>query len=166
MSIRTRTTAAMLAAAAAIAAATAIPGLTGAQTTGEREITVRMKVRSGAQLQHRKNAKGDKLATGDAVLTRLAMFSPDGAALGSAYSECTNVGAKAGVFNAVLQCVQTYRFKDGQIVTAGVAKFSQLENLSIPIVGGSGAYRSASGSVGAGKPVKGFDSVDVLHLDG
>jgi hypothetical protein len=56
MSIRTRTTAAMLAAAAAIAAATAIPGLTGAQTTGEREITVRMKVRSGAQIQHRKNA--------------------------------------------------------------------------------------------------------------
>jgi hypothetical protein len=34
----------------------------------------------------------------------------------------------------MLQCVQTYRFKDGQIVTAGVVKFSQLENLTIPIV--------------------------------
>jgi hypothetical protein len=44
-------------------------------------------------------------------------------------------------------------------------KFSQLENLSIPIVGGSGAYRGASGVVSTGKPVKGFDSVDVLRLD-
>jgi hypothetical protein len=112
-----------------------------------------------------KNAKGDKLATGDAVFTRLAMSSPDGAALGSAYTECTNVGAKAGAINATPQCVQTYRFKNGQIVTAGVVKFSQLENLSIPIVGGSGAYRGASGVVSTGKPVKGFDSVDVLRLD-
>jgi hypothetical protein len=166
MTIRTRTTVALLAGTAAIAAATAIPGLTGAQTIGEREITVRMKVRSGAQIQHRQNAKGDKLATGDAVFTRLAMSSPDGAALGSAYTECTNVGAKAGAFDATLQCVQTYRFKNGQIVTAGVVELSQREHLSIPIVGGSGEYRSASGFVGAGKPVKGFDSVDVLHLDG
>jgi hypothetical protein len=38
--------------------------------------------------------------------------------------------------------------------------------LSIPIVGGSGAYRGASGQLTAGEPVEGFDSVDILHLDG
>jgi hypothetical protein len=166
MSIGTRTTAAALVAGAAIAAITVIPALTDAQTNGAREITVRMKVRGGAQIQHRRSARGDRLAPGDAVLTRLAMFSPDGAALGSAYSECVNVGAKADALKATLQCAQTYKFKDGQIVTVGVVRFSQLKNLSVAIVGGSGAYRGASGFLTAGKPVKRFDSVDVLHLDG
>ena len=166
MSIGTRVTAAVLAAGAAIAAVTVIPALTDAQTNGAREITVRMKVRGGAQVQHRRSARGDRLAPGDVVLTRLAMLSPDGAALGSAYSECVNVGAKADPFKATLQCAQTYKFKDGQIVTVGVVRFSQLKNLSVAIVGGSGAYRGASGHVTAGESVKGFDSVDVLHLDG
>jgi hypothetical protein len=54
MRIRTWTTAAVLAAAAAIAVVTAIPAHIGAQTTGEREITVRMKVRAGAQIRARR----------------------------------------------------------------------------------------------------------------
>jgi hypothetical protein len=149
----------------AIAAATAIPALTGAQTSAAQEITVRMKVRGGTEIHHGKRAKSDKLATGDAVLVRLKMFSPGGDPLGSAYTECVNVGAKASGIKATLQCVQTYNFKDGQIVTAGVARFSELENLSIPIVGGSGTYRGARGHLTAGEPVEGFDSVDVLHLD-
>src|SRR5688572_4485182 len=95
MGIGTRATAAVLFAGAAIAAVTVIPALTDAQTNGAREITVRMKVRWGAQVQHRGSARGDRLAPGDTVLTRLAMLSPDGAALGSAYSECVNVGATA-----------------------------------------------------------------------
>jgi hypothetical protein len=165
MSTRTRTAAAAMVAVGAIAAVTAIPAMTGAQTSGAREITVRMKVRGGTEIHHTKRAGSDKLATGDAVLVRLKMFSPSGAALGSAYTECVNVGARVNSFKATLRCVQVYKFRDGQIVTAGVARFSQLENLSIPIVGGSGAYRGASGQLTAGEPVEGFDSVDVLHLD-
>ena len=52
-----------------------------------------------------------------------------------------------------------------QIVAAGVVKFAQLDGLSVPIVGGSGAYRGAAGPLTAGDPVKGFDRVDVLQLD-
>jgi hypothetical protein len=75
------------------------------------------------------------------------------------------IGSNKAARPHLVNCrVQTYRFKNGQVVTAGVVKFAQLENLSIPIIGGSGAYRSASGFVSAGKPVKGFLSVDVLHL--
>lgn len=165
MTTRTRTAAAAMVVVGAIAGATAIPALTGAQTSGAQDITVRMKVRSGTEIHHAKRTKGEKLATGDAVVIRLKMFSPSGAALGTAYTECVNVG-KAGGFGAPLQCMQTYNFRDGQIVTAGVVRFSQLKNLSIPIVGGSGAYRGASGHLTAGEPVEGFESVDVLHLDG
>lgn len=56
---------------------------------------------------------------------------------------------KAARPHLVNRRVQTSRFQNGQIVTAGVVKFSQLENLSIPIIGGSGAYRSASGFMSA-----------------
>ena len=162
MTTKTRATAA-LAVVAAIAAATAIPALTGAQTIDGRQITVRMKVTSGTPVQHGK--KGETLATGDSVLVRLKMTSPTGTALGTAYSECVNVGARAKGEQATLQCTQTYKFKDGQIVTTGVVKFSQLKNLAIPIVGGSGAYRGARGQLTDGVPVRGFDSVDILHLD-
>ena len=163
MTTKVRAAAVAIPVAAVIAAATAIPALTGAQTTDGREITVRMKVTSGAQAQH--GRKGEVLATGDAVLVRLKMTSPAGAALGTAYSECVNVGAPAKGEQAMLQCNQTYRFRDGQITTTGVVKFSQLEGLSIPITGGSGAYRGASGHLTLGAPVRGFDSVDILHLD-
>lgn len=163
MTNKTRTAATATAVVAAIAAATTIPALTGAQTTDGREIRVRMKVITGAQVQH--GRKGATLATGDSVLVRLKMTSPTGTALGTAYTECVNVGARAKGEQATLQCTQTYKFKDGQIVTAGVVKFSQLKNLSIPIVGGSGAYRGASGQLTDGAPVRGFDSVDILHLE-
>jgi hypothetical protein len=163
MRFRTRTAAALVA-VAAIAATTAIPAITGAQTTGAREMTVRMKVRAG-EMVHNGKAKGNRLATGDALLLRLAMSSPTGDALGSAHTHCVNVGPTASAENALLQCTQTYRFKDGQLVIAGVVRFSQLENLAMPIVGGSGAYRGATGQLSSGAPVKGFDSVDVLHLD-
>ena len=93
------------------------------------------------------------------------MTSPAGVALGTAYSECVNAGARAKGEQATLQCTQTYRFRDGQITTTGVVRFSQLDGLSIPITGGSGAYRGASGHLTLGPPVRGFDSVDVLHLD-
>ena len=163
MNTKTRISVAAMAAATALAAATAIPRLTDAQTTAEREITVRMKVTAGTQVQHGK--KAETLATGDAVVVRLKMTSPAGIALGTAYSECVNVGARAKGEQATLQCTQTYRFRDGQIVTTGVVRFSHLNGLTIPIVGGSGAYRGASGHLTLGPPVRGFDSVDIMHLD-
>jgi hypothetical protein len=161
MRFKSRITA--LAVAGAVAAAAAVPALTPAQTSGPRDVTVLMKVLNGNEVKH---GKGAKLATGDSLLIRLAVFDTGGTRIGSAYTDCTNVGAKARAENAVLQCTQTYRFRDGQLVMAGVVKFSALDDLEVPIIGGSGAYRGASGDVGSGEPVDGYDSVDVLHLDG
>jgi hypothetical protein len=147
---------------AAVGAA-AIPALTGAQTSGPRDMTVLMKVVNGAEVKH---GKGAKMATGDNLLIRLAMFDTDRKRIGSAYTDCTNVGPKTRAENALYQCTQTYKFRDGQIVISGLVKFTALEDLQIPIVGGSGAYRGASGHVGGGEPIEGYDSVDVLQLDG
>ena len=128
MSMRTQATAASMVVVAAIAAATAIPALTGAQTSGAREITVRMKVRGGTQIQHRKSTAGDTLAPGDAVLVRLSDVQPQWCRAGLCVQRVRQRRRqRPAPFNATLQCVQTYRFKDGQIVTAGVVRFSQLE---------------------------------------
>jgi hypothetical protein len=148
---------------AAVAAAAAIPALTGAQTTGARELTLRMKFQSGAEVRH---GGGRALATGDSLLVRLAVHDAAGARIGSAYTDCTNVGPRARAQRATLQCTQTYTLRDGQIVTTGIVSFSALDDVAIPIVGGSGAYRGARGHLTNGAPVQGFDSVDVLHIDG
>lgn len=165
MSKRARAAAATLILASGAAAAVAIPAMTGAQPDGERTITVRMKVVNGSTVQHRKRTGSDTLATGDGLLVRLTMHSPAGARIGSAYADCVNVGPRARAIRATLQCTQTYRFADGQIVTAGVVRFSRLEGLSVAVVGGSGAYSGARGELVSGKPAKGYASVDVLRLE-
>ena len=164
MTRRIRITA--IAAAGAVAcAAAAVPAFTGAQELGPRDVTVLMKVRGGHEVAHAKKPKG-KMAPGDQLIVRLAMFSTDGARLGSAYLSCVGVGKKAPAAVATQQCMQTYEFKDGQIVAAGIVRFNEIDKLSAAIVGGSGAHSGASGQVTSGAPVKGYDSVDVLHLEG
>jgi hypothetical protein len=149
---------------AAGAVAVAVPALSGAQATG-REITVHEKLSAETVVHRSKSAKGEKLATGDRVLTRQSMKGADGKRLGTLYTDCVNVGPKRNVFKAELQCEITYKFHDGQVVGAGVLQFSN-PTTSGAIVGGSGAYSGATGTIGAGKPAKSDDSVDVLHLAG
>jgi hypothetical protein len=50
-------------------------------------------------------------------------------------------------------------------VAAGVVTLSEPSG-RFPIVGGSGAYRGASGESVAGPPVQGYDTTEVMHLDG
>jgi len=164
---RTRTTAAVgLAVCAALASAAVIPSLGGAQAPAGTELTLKMKVIGAAHVKHGKKIKGDKLAPGDQLVIRLKAFTADGAPAGRTYTDCVNVGRKAPTAAATLQCTQTYDLADGQIVSAGVVRFTALENLKVPIVGGSGAYRGVRGEIGSGAPEQGFDSVDVLRFGG
>lgn len=153
---------------AALVALAAIPALTGAQGAGTRDITVVDKVRAVkfVHVQAEDSARGERLAPGDRVLTRQSLFDQDRRALGTLFTDCTNVGAAAQVFDATLQCTSTYRFRDGEVVSAGVVRLGAGPTTGFPIVGGSGAYRGAQGEVSASAPLKGYDSVDVLHLDG
>ena len=161
----TRSTRAVTAAAlAALAAGAAIPALTGAQAPGGREITVRDKVRSVKFIHAKASTKGDRLATGDRALTRQALFNTANKPIGTLFTDCVNLGPAAPVFKATLQCTGTYRFRDGQVVAAGLVSFKP--GAQTPIVGGTGAYSLARGEAEAGAPVKGYDSVDVLHLAG
>ena len=151
-------------ATSAVIAAT-VPALTGAQSPGPRDLTLRLKDGAGSLVQHGK-AKGARLAPGDSLVVRQAMYDTSDKRVGQNYIECTNVGAKATVERARLQCMATYALADGQIVAAGVFRMVEGAELNVAVVGGSGAYAGVSGSLTAGAPVQGYDSVDVLHLDG
>lgn len=83
---------------------------------------------------------------GDGVITRQAMTDARHKKLGTLNTDCKNIGTKAQVFKAALQCVTTHRFADGEIVAAGVATISD-PKASFPILGGSGAYTGASGTI-------------------
>lgn len=163
--MNTATRAAAGAALAALAAGAAIPALTGAQAPGGREITVRDKVRSVKLVHVKASAKGERLGTGDRALTRQALFDTANKPIGTLFTDCVNLGPTAPIFfKATLQCTVTYRFGDGQVVAAGLVSFKP--GARIPIVGGTGAYGSGRGELEVGGPVKGYDSVDVLHLAG
>jgi hypothetical protein len=153
------------AALAAVAAAAAIPALTSAQDATAREITVREKVKA-VQFVHHGAAQGEKLAMGDRVITRQALFDTSDRRIGTLHTDCVNTGAAAQVFQARLQCLSTYRLEDGQIVSAGTVRLADgPANPGFPIVGGGGAYRGASGEIRPGAPVEGYAGVDVLQLD-
>ncbi len=162
--MNTATRAVTAAALAALAAGAAIPALTGAQAPGGREITVREKVRSVKFVRAKASTKGDRLATGDRVVTRQALFDTANKPIGTLFTDCANLGLAAPVFKATLQCTVTYRFRDGQVVAAGQADLKP--GARVPIIGGTGAYSLARGEVQARAPVKGYDSVDVLRLAG
>lgn len=74
------------------------------------------------------------------------------------------MGDKATLFKATLACTGTYRLPGGSIVASGASPIAPGQKLAI--TGGTGSHRSASGEVEIAKPSKGYDSVDVLHLDG
>ena len=151
------------AALGAAALAGAIPALTAAQTTGGQDITVREQVlglkfvRSGAR------PHGDRLATGDRVVSRQAMFDAAGQRTGTLFTDCVNVGTTARVFSAHMQCTATYRFSAGELVAVGETRLGPSARLAI--AGGTGAYWSARGEVTTGARQGRYD-VDVIHLDG
>jgi hypothetical protein len=144
------------------AAAVAVPALTNAAPAAQT-ITVHEKVTGLGFVHHAKSTKGETLAPGDSVVTSQSMKNDAGTAVGSLYTNCTDVGRKAKVFKAKLSCQTTYVFKDGEVVAAGEVTISD-PAAALPIVGGSGAYTGASGVVNPGQPAKGDDSVDVLHI--
>lgn len=150
--------------AAVVAAALATSSLSCGQPSGTRQITVREKVRAVTFVHSTGSSRGERLATGDRVITTQALSDERGKRVGTLYADCANVGPPAEVFQAMLSCTATYRLADGDVVSEGVVRLGAGQAARAPIVGGTRAYRTARGEVTAGKPVKGYDSVDVLRV--
>src|SRR2546423_1881364 len=108
MSRSVRATAA--AALAALGTAAALPLMSSAGSPGARDVTVREKVRAVKFVHTSKSTRGEQLALGDRVITRQALFDEQDHAVGTFFTDCVNVGHRAPVFSATLQCTSIYRF--------------------------------------------------------
>lgn len=140
----------------------ALPALTGAQT-GARTITVQTKVVDIAKDDIAPKSKS-KVSLGDRLITRQTLYDAGKKALGTLYTDCSGAGPTKPIFGATLQCLVAYRLGDGQIVAAGTTRLTAGKPLAV--VGGTGAYAGARGSVRLTQPAKGFDSADVITIDG
>jgi hypothetical protein len=152
--------------AASAAGAIALPTLTAAQSTGPRDVAVREKVTWVRFLHQRTSTRGDRMLTGDRVLTYQRLYDESATRIGTLYTDCVNVGAAAHVYKATLLCTASYRLGQGQFATVGAIRLGGRPGASPTPIIGSGAYRGQHGEVASAPPVKGYESVDVLHVDG
>jgi hypothetical protein len=148
------------------ASAIALPALTSAQSTGARDITVREKVTWVRFLHQKTSTRGDRMLTGDRVLTYQRLYDESAKRIGALYTDCVNVGSAAHVYKATLLCTASYRLSHGQFATVGAIRLGGRPGASPTPIIGSGAYRGQHGEVASAPPVKGYESVDVLHIDG
>ena len=150
------------AAAAALSAAVAVPGLTSAQA-GPSTTTVNVKVQAIAKddLAPRSRAR---VSLGDRLVTRQSLFDGAGKRVGTLHTDCTGTGPTRPLPGATLLCTTSYAFSGGQIVAAGMFKLDGSGELVI--VGGTGVYAGARGSVKSGPPARGYDSADVITITG
>ncbi|HEV2774213.1 MAG TPA: hypothetical protein VGV90_01345 [Solirubrobacteraceae bacterium] len=128
-------------------------------------ITVQEKVQAVVQDDVAPKAKRQSVSAGDRLITRQSVFDSDKRRIGTLYTDCTSVGPTAAFPRLTMLCTVTYKFGDGQIVAAGAARFDDNSG-EVPIVGGSGAYAGARGSVKTAKPMRGYDSADVITIHG
>ncbi len=151
--------------ATALAGAAAVPALTTAQSPTARTITVQEANVQVAMDDVAPKSRGNRVSLGDRLTTRQSLFNASKARIGTLYTDCTSVGPTAQIFNgALLLCTLSYRFADGQISASGV--FSLTKSIPVPITGGTGAYAGAEGTIAPAKPLKGYDSADLITITG
>jgi len=149
--------------AVALSSVVAVPALTSAQSAPGTTITVQEKVRTVVSDDVAPKSKTGRVSVGDRLITRQSLFGPGKKPTGTLFTECTGVGPTKGFSAATLLCTVTYKFAKGQIVASGVFKLDD-NSARVPIVGGSGAYAGAQGTVRSSRPAKGFDSADIITI--
>lgn len=155
----------VVATATAMSAAIAVPMLSSAQAPTGQTITFQEPAARVAIDDIAPKSKSGRLfSLGDRAVTQGALFDAGKKRVGTIATTCTGAGPTKPIFAATLLCTATYQVADGQIVASGVFKLDGSGTL--PIVGGSGAYAGAHGTVTSAKPAKGYESADVITIAG
>lgn len=106
-----------------------------------------------------------RVSVGDRLITRQSLLDANKGRLGTLYTDCTSLGPTRPFPRLTVLCTVTYKLADGQIVAMGATRFDD-ENGELPIVGGTGAYAGARGTVRPAKPMQGYDSAVVITIGG
>ena len=160
----------MAAVAAAITAGVVLAPAGGAQMPGGRTLTFLDDTNHGTQTFVDSAPKSPvrnpqsgrfRLSTGDTLYVRSPILDDEGGKrIGTAYSQFTVLKGHSFA-NAVFRGHGTFRLHDGQIVADGVFKIANATN-TVAVLGGTGAYEGARGSLTFTEVEHG--SQDTFHL--
>ena len=162
----------MLAAAAlaAVALTVVLAATGGAQTPGGPTLTFLDDTSHGTQVfvdsapkSPARNPQSPRfrLSAGDTLYVHSPILDhAGGARIGTAYSEFTVVSGNSFA-NAVFRGHGAFKLRDGQIVADGVVRPASATN-TVAVVGGTGAYQGARGSLSFTQVSNG--SQDTFHL--
>lgn len=160
--------AAVLPAAAAVAVVIAANG--GAQTPGARTLTFLDDTNHTSQgfvdsaptsPVRDPGSRRFRLSIGDTVYVHSAILDrAGGTRIGTAYSQFTVVSGNSFA-NAVLRGHGAFKLRDGQIAAEGIVRPANATN-TVAVVGGTGAYAGARGSLAFTEVPDG--SQDTIHL--
>jgi len=130
----------LLIAAGLAASATALVLAVGGSAQGPTPKTIQL-VEQGVQFTEVRNPpKG--LSQGDAAVYRAKLKDTSGQAVGTYHSHC--LISKAGSHPVAL-CTDSFFLRDGRITAVGGVNLDR--NQLLPVVGGTGAYEGAQGTL-------------------
>lgn len=151
-------------AAVALSVAITVPALTSAQTPAASTITVQEKVQTVVQDDVSPKSKTHKVSVGDRLVTVQSLFDASKKRIGTLYTDCTSVGPTKPFPHLKVSCSATYSLPAGQVLASGVTRLDGPGGLTI--VGGSGAYTGAHGTVAFAQAAPGYDTADTITIAG
>jgi hypothetical protein len=157
-----RIAAATVAAGAAAIAVLAAGGLATAGAVTQPQILTFQEPRPSLVEDDIPPRSKKKLSLGDRLAISGALESADHQRLGTFGGVCTVIGAGRSFVSTPLLCHAVYRLPTGQIEAMGSMTLSRT---NLAVIGGTGAFAGAHGTVTPGKVEKGFDDADQVTID-
>jgi hypothetical protein len=152
-----------VAAGAAATAALAAGGLTTAGAAATPQTLTFQEPRPSLAENDIPPRSKEKLSLGDSLAISGALESADRRRLGTFGGTCTAIGAGRSFVTTPLLCHAVYTLPAGQIEAVGEMTLSRT---NLAVIGGTGAFAGADGTVTPGRVVKGFDDADQITIDG
>jgi hypothetical protein len=107
------------------------------------------------------NRRNPRISAGD-MLAITSQLRQGGQRVGNLYAECIAVRRARRFNRARFQCNGSFDLRDGTLALSAVLKGNQ-ENPTIAVIGGTGAYEGARGSV-TSRNLSGDRTEDTVHL--
>ena len=156
-------------AAAAIAASVGVGILTaagGAQAPGER--TFKLIEEEGTfgfvdNPPRARSRRNPSLSAGDTVAITSRLFDEANRRVGTLHAVCTVTRAGRNFARASLHCSGTFLLRDGTLALSVTFRGAEAAQAGVAVVGGTGAYEGARGSVSS-RGLPGDRTEDTVHL--
>jgi hypothetical protein len=110
-----------------------------------------------------RDRRNPRISAGDILLLTNRVLNEANTPVGRLLVDCTAVRGGRTFERAYYQCEGTYRLGNGVLTILAGFRGSEVETLTYPVVGGTGAYEGARGSIRS-RPLAGDRTESTFHL--